>query len=140
MSNYQSIPSIGKFSVRIYYEDTDAGGIVYHANYLKFAERARCEWLREWNIPAVTMLPDHGFQIVVRHLTADYFASSYLDDLLDVETSIVDLGNASFTMQQRIMKGETLLADLKVVLVCVNKAGKAIRVPDILRNKIEPTT
>ena len=136
MSNYQNIPDIGKFTTRIYYDDTDAGGIVYHANFIKFAERARSEWLREWGLNNSGLLIDHEFLIVVRHLTADYLAPARLDDLLTVETTLIDLGNASFTMQQRIFKDRLMVADLKVVLVCVNAAGKPIRVPPVLRDKM----
>ena len=110
---------------------------MYHANFIKFAERARSEWLREWGLNNSGLLIDHEFLIVVRHLTADYLAPARLDDLLTVETSLVDLGNASFTMQQRIFKEQAMVADLKVVLVCVNAAGKPIRVPPVLRDKME---
>lgn len=137
MSNYQNIPNPGKFLTRVYYDDTDAGGIVYHANFIKFAERARSEWLREWGLNNSGLLIDHEFLIVVRHLTADYLAPARLDDLLTVETTLIDLGNASFTMQQRIYKEQKLVADLKVTLVTINAAGKPIRVPDVLRHKME---
>lgn len=124
--------------VRIYYEDTDAGGIVYHASYLRFAERGRSEWLRENGlIKNSELLGKHGFHFVVRHITIDYLAPAHLDDLLHVETSVVDLGNASFTMQQQIMRDGLMIADLKVVLVCINAGGKAVRVPDVLRNIFE---
>jgi acyl-CoA thioester hydrolase len=130
------LKSKGHFTTRVYYDDTDAGGIVYHANFIKFAERARSEWMRDWGLNNSSLLIDHEFLIVVRHLTADYLAPARLDDLLSVETTLIDLGNASFTMQQRILRDETLVADLKVVLVCVNEAGKAIRVPPVLRDKM----
>lgn len=123
--------------VRIYYEDTDAGGIVYHASFIRFAERGRSEWLRAHGLRNSELLPDHGFHFVVRHIAIDYTAPALLDDLLTVKTSVVDLGNASFTMHQEIMRGEQRLADMKVVLVCINEAGKAVRVPEILRTLIE---
>ncbi|HEY8964172.1 MAG TPA: YbgC/FadM family acyl-CoA thioesterase [Alphaproteobacteria bacterium] len=137
MTESHPISAISKLPVRIYYEDTDAGGIVYHASYIKFAERARSEFLREWGVPARSLLPDHQFQIVVRHLAADYFAPAYLDDLLNIESCVIDLGNASFTMDQKITRDGIAIADLKVVLVCVNTNGKPIRVPDVLRSKIQ---
>lgn len=123
--------------VRIYYEDTDAGGIVYHASFLRFAERGRSEFLRARNISVGDTLPDHGFHFVVRHIEIDYLAPAKLDDLLSVETSVVDLGNASFTMHQEIKRDALTVADMKVVLVCVNAAGKAVRVPDMLRHILE---
>ncbi len=127
-----------KLPVRIYYEDTDAGGIVYHASFLRFAERGRSEFLRTHNINNSDLLPGHGFHFVVRHIAIDYRAPGRLDDLLTVETSVVDLGNASFTMQQTITRDAQVVADMKVVLVCVNEAGKAIRVPDMLRHVLAP--
>lgn len=136
-SIYQNTTNESKLNVRIYYEDTDAGGIVYHANYLKFAERARCEWLREMGIFCSTLLPEHGFQFVVRHIDISYKAACYLDDLLVVRSSFIDLGNASFTMQQNIWRDDAMVAEIKVVLVCVDIKGKAIRVPQLLRDKLE---
>ncbi|MCB1537831.1 MAG: tol-pal system-associated acyl-CoA thioesterase [Rhodospirillales bacterium] len=123
--------------VRIYYEDTDAGGIVYHASFLRFTERGRSEFLRAHGINNSDLLPGHGFHFVVRHIAIDYLAPGRLDDELVVETSVVDLGNASFTMQQTITRDGQAIADMKVVLVCVNAAGKAVRVPEMLRTILE---
>lgn len=124
--------------VRIYYEDTDAGGIVYHASFLRFAERGRSEWLRENGLVKNSDLLDkHGFHFVVRHITIDYLAPAKLDDLLTVTSSVVDLGNASFTMHQQITRDAQPIADMKVVLVCINANGKAVRVPEILRTIFE---
>jgi acyl-CoA thioester hydrolase len=122
-----------KLPVRIYYEDTDAGGIVYHASFLRFAERARSEWLREHDINNSDLLPGHGFHFVVRHISIDYLAPGKLDDLLEVESTVVDLGNASFTMQQNMTRNGVPIVTMKVVLVCINEAGKAVRVPEMLR-------
>jgi acyl-CoA thioester hydrolase len=123
--------------IRIYYEDTDAGGIVYHASFLRFAERGRSEYLREHNINVGSLLAEQGFHFVVRHIDIDYLAPARLDDILNVETSVVDLGNASFTMHQEIKRDTQTVADMKVVLVCINATGKAIRVPDMLRDVIK---
>lgn len=124
--------------VRIYYEDTDAGGIVYHASFLRFAERGRSEWLRENGLVKNSdLLEKHGFHFVVRHITIDYLAPARLDDLLNVESSVVDLGNASFTMHQLMTRDAQPIADMKVVLVCINANGKAVRVPEVLRNIFE---
>jgi acyl-CoA thioester hydrolase len=123
--------------IRIYYEDTDAGGIVYHASFLRFAERGRSEWLRAHGLKNSELLGGHGFHFVVRHITIDYQAPARLDDLLMLRSSVVDLGNASFTMHQEVTRDEQLLVDLKVVLVCINAAGKAVRVPHVLRDIIQ---
>lgn len=125
------------YKVRVYYEDTDAGGVVYHASFIRFTERARTEWLRDHDLSNPELVKDHSCQIVVRHLEADYKAPAYLDDHLDIQTSVTDLGNASFTMQQSIMRDGKMLVDMKVVLVCVSLAGKAVRVPEVLRQRIE---
>ena len=119
--------------VRVYYEDTDAGGIVYYANYLKFAERGRTELLRSLGFENKSLSDRDGLLFVVRHLEADYAASAYLDDLLAVETRVVEIGNASFTMDQAIRRGGKLLVSLRVKLVCVNNKGKPVRVPAELR-------
>lgn len=126
--------SKNELPIRIYYEDTDAGGIVYHASFLRFAERGRSEWLRGHNIQNSDLLPNHAFHFVVRHITIDYRAPAKLDDFLIVRSSVVDLGNASFTMHQDVTRDGQTIVDMKVVLVCVNAAGKAVRVPDMLRD------
>lgn len=123
--------------VRVYFEDTDAGGVVYHANYLRFTERARTELLRSWGIQSSEIAADMSTLIVVRHLEADYKAPARLDDLLTVRSSIIDLGKASFTMQQNVYRGETLLVAMKVVLACMGTDAKAARMPPALRHKLE---
>lgn len=122
---------------RVYYEDTDAGGVVYYANYLKFAERGRTEYLRAMNLENCKLAEETGVFIVVRHLEADYRAAAKLDDLLTVETSVVDLGNASFTMHQDIKRGDAVLVSMKVVLACMGRNGKAARMPQALRTILE---
>lgn len=136
-SDCHNVGTESKLDIRIYYEDTDAGGIVYHANYLKYAERARSEVLREHGISCSTLLENHGFQFVVRHADVSYRAPCVLDDLITVRSSFIDLGNASFTMQQNIWRGDTLLAEIKIVLVTIDTKGKAIRIPALLRDIIK---
>jgi acyl-CoA thioester hydrolase len=119
--------------VRIYYEDTDAGGIVYHANYLKFAERGRTEYLRARGYNHTEVLAEHKIILVVRHIEIDYRAPSRLDDQLEVRTTLMTLGNTSLMLDQAIYRGETLLADLKVTVVAISPNGKAMRLPPQLR-------
>jgi len=126
-----------RLPIRVYYEDTDAGGVVFYANYLKFTERARTEVLREMGIESSKLASDHGVFIVVRHVEADYKAPARLDDLLTVVSSVVDLGNASFTMHQDVLRGDTILVSTKVVLACMGTNGKAARMPQQLREKLE---
>lgn len=109
-------------SVRIYYEDTDAGGIVYYANYLKFSERARTEWLRVLEINQSNFL-EHSLGFVVRNIEMDNLASAKLDDMITVTTSIVELKKASITFNQIITNQEQQeLCRIKVKVACVDFA------------------
>jgi len=122
--------------IRVYYEDTDAGGIVYYANYLKFCERGRTELLRSAGFENKPLMEREGFIFVVRHLEADYLASAYLDDILRVDTSVEKLKNASFVMKQSIFRHDTRLFEMLVTLVCVGTNGKPIRLPENLREAL----
>lgn len=123
---------------RVYYEDTDAGGVVYHANFLKFAERARTEMIRAEGLSNQMLRDDHNCLVVVRHIEIDYAASGFLEDMLTVESSIEAIGRTSFTMKQVVMREGQTLATLIVKLVCVDaQTWKPVRVPDILRGVFE---
>jgi acyl-CoA thioester hydrolase len=119
--------------VRIYYEDTDAGGVVYHANYLGYLERGRTEFLRERGV-SVRELADAGSIFPVVRVEINYRAPAVLDDLLTIETGLVESGKTSFTLQQRIVRrrDEVLLVDALVTLVCVRPGMKAKRLPEAL--------
>ena len=114
--------------VRIYYEDTDAGGIVYHTNYIKYCERARSE-----HFFSRGMLPGEGdkFGFVVRKINADFLGSAVLGDILEVQTSIIDSKKSSVTLLQEITKENKKLFSMEVLLVYV-EAGKPRRIPDQL--------
>lgn len=121
--------------VTVYYEDTDAGGVVYHANYLKFAERARTEALNELGFTNTQLVQDMETLIVVRHVEIDHFKPARLEDKLIVSTTLPHVGNSSFQMTQLVCdasSGETL-TQIHITLVCVNLDGKAIRIPEILK-------
>lgn len=121
--------------IRIYYEDTDAGGVVYHANYLGFFERARTEFLRDLGL-SVKALHDSGSIFPVVRLEVDYRAPALLDDLVNIETEVVKVGRTSFTLGQRahrVADGK-LLVEGKVTLVCVGPGMKARRLPEALLN------
>lgn len=125
------------FKLRAYYEDTDAGGIVYHANYLKFAERARTEMIRDLGITNRQLRDDHDILIVVRHIDIDYSTSAYLEDELVVESTVPEIGRTSFTMKQIVMRDGLACATLIVKLVCIKAdSGRPVRIPDILKDKI----
>jgi acyl-CoA thioester hydrolase len=127
------MPDTHRFPIRIYYEDTDAGGIVYHANYLKFAERARTEYLRSKGYDHRRILAEDKFILVVRHEEIDYQAPAKLDDLLEVRTETLEWGNTSITLKQSVYRNDKLLAELKVTIVAVSPEGKAVRIPPHLR-------
>ncbi len=123
--------------IRVYYEDTDAGGIVFYANYLKFAERGRTEYLRNLGFENKSLMDKQGVIFVVRKLEADYLIPAYLDDMLRMETSVIELKNASFKMRQSLFRHKELVFSVDVILVCVDRAGKPVRLPDELRTAME---
>jgi acyl-CoA thioester hydrolase len=119
--------------VRVYYEDTDTGGVVYYANYLKFAERGRTEALRAIGIEQRDFAATEGVQFVVRRVEADFRAPARLDDDLEVVTRTVDIGGASVTMDQAIRRGDETLVALRVHICSVTaegpRAGRPVRLP-----------
>ena len=115
--------------IRVYYEDTDAGGIVYHTNYIKYCERARSELFFQKGIMP-TLKERSGF--VVRNINATFVATSALGDLLEVTTDIITLKNSSATLMQEVWKGDTKLFSMEIVLVYVDK-GRPCRIPDVFR-------
>jgi acyl-CoA thioester hydrolase len=121
------------FECRVYYEDTDLAGIVYYANYLKFIERARSEWVRTLGIDQAQLKADTGIVFAVRHLTADYLSPAKFDDLLTITTQILDAKGARMVLDQRVLRGGVLLFDAKVTLVAIGANGAAARLPQTLR-------
>lgn len=125
------------FPIRIYYEDTDAGGIVYYANYLKFAERARTEALREAGFNQSALRDEQSVLIVVAHCSIDYRKPARLDDELTVYTRLHELGKVRMTMHQEIHRKNEVLVQLVVKLACLNAdLGKAAPWPDFLDRRI----
>lgn len=119
--------------VRVYYEDTDAGGIVYHANYLKFAERARSEWVRALGLDQKRLREERGLIIVVRRMEVDFLRPALYDDLLEVTTTLRGLGGARIELDQAVLRGDEKLFAALVTLVCVGTDGRAARMPEDLR-------
>ena len=125
-----SIPSAFSLPVRVYYEDTDAAGVVYYANYLRFFERARTEWLATLGHPVAELERIHAIVFVVRRVEVDYRRPARLSDVLDVSVSIEALRGASLTLKQRVMRGDDVLVDARVMLACVDRATlKPARIP-----------
>ncbi|WP_170366665.1 tol-pal system-associated acyl-CoA thioesterase [Ruegeria arenilitoris] len=120
------------FPIRVYYEDTDMGGVVYHANYLRYIERARSDWVRNLGNDQNAMR-EAGIIWVVRRVEADYLASARFDDELQVETEVVAISGVRLTMAQLIRRGETEVFRATVTAVCVNQDGRPIRLPAEIR-------
>jgi len=121
------------FPVRVYYDDTDAGGVVYHANYLKFTERARTESLRAMGFENSKIRDEHGVIIVVKSLEAEYLSPSKLDDLLTIQTRILSIKNTSFVMEQKAIRDNICIFSMNVILVFVNKDGRPTKIPDAVK-------
>ncbi|HEU4778185.1 MAG TPA: tol-pal system-associated acyl-CoA thioesterase [Telluria sp.] len=117
------------WNVRVYYEDTDAGGIVYYANYLKFYERARTEWLRAIDVNQHALLQEHDAMFVVKNVSADYHAPAKLDDVLKLTLRIEKMGRASILFEQQAWCGEQLLNTARVKVGCVDSALRPRAVP-----------
>ena len=121
--------------IRIYYEDTDMAGIVYYANYLKFIERGRSEWVREIGMDQLKM-KEEGIVFAVRRVEADYLGSAKLDDELIVETEVANVTAARLVMEQRVKRGEELLFHAMVTVVCMNESGQPVRLPANIRQMV----
>ena len=132
--------AIHRQAIRVYFEDTDAAGIVYYANYLKFAERARTDMLRDLGISHAEMMKRDGLVLVVRRCEIDYLKPARLDDLLTVETEAAKLGGASVDLRQRVLRDTDLLAELKVLVVCIGPDGRPHRIPDYVRGVLPRMT
>jgi len=121
------------FPLRVYYEDTDAAGMVYHANYLKFAERGRSEMLRSLGFPHRKLAAEDGVGFAVRRCSVEYLTPARLDDALVVDTTLLELGAATLNLRQQIRRGGDLLADLEVLVACIGRDGRPRRLPSTLR-------
>lgn len=124
--------------IRVYYEDTDAGGVVYYANYLKFCERARTEWLRTFGVSQQALIDEQGLGFVVRSVQADYRASARLDDALEVITQVAMLRRASILFEQQLVRGQELLFTARVLLASIDlRRQKPVAIPASLHALLE---
>lgn len=121
------------FPVRVYYEDTDAGGVVYHSNYLRFAERARTELLRHFGFQQSRLLVEDGISFVIRHCVVDFVAPARLDDQLRVLSRLTRLRGASLDLRQSVARDGLELVRLQVKLACKNISGRPARLPPSVR-------
>ncbi len=130
-------PSTHRFAIRIYYEDTDAGGVVYYANYLRFLERARTEWLRALGFSQSELLQGH-VAFAVRSASVEFLKSARLDDELTIVSAVESLGRAQVVFAQRIERGGDMLLDAKIRVACIDpQRGKAIPMPQEIHEKLK---
>ena len=120
--------------LKIYYEDTDSGGVVYYANYLKYLERARSEAIYSLGLTNTNLQKDHDTLIIVKSCNIEYKKPAKFEDELEIISSILSKTKTSFTMLQIIKKNEEIISEATVQLVTVNKEGKPIKMPEILNN------
>ena len=124
-----------RFAIRVYYEDTDLAGIVYYANYLKFIERARSEWVRDLGIDQVQMKSD-GLVFAVRRVEADYLASAHYDDQLIVQTTMDSGTGVRLVVKQDVMRDNEVLFSAIVTIICMTTEGAVARLPAVIRRPV----
>src|ERR1700761_1932654 len=130
--------STHRYAIRIYYEDTDAGGMVYHANYLRYAERARTEALREAGIPHAELVTTHQLMFVVHRAEIDYMRPARIDDTVVVETRTTNVGGATVMLRQTMHGPDGICAEVRIKLACVQIGGnKPARIPPRWRTVLD---
>jgi acyl-CoA thioester hydrolase len=127
------IEGVHRFFMRVYYEDTDAAGIVYYANYLKFVERARTEMMRLYGVEHEKSRQSEGTAFIVRRAALEFLAPARLDDELTVETRITEVGGASILLTQDVKRGDALLVGATILIACIGRSGRPVRLPPALR-------
>lgn len=128
------------YPLRVYYEDTDAAGIVYYANYLKFAERARTEMLRAHGVEQRQLMRESGVGFAVRRCEVEYFAPAFLDDRLEVHTRLTAVRGASVEAEQTVRRLAERLAELRVRVACVDRDGRPARLPSAVAEALRIVT
>lgn len=118
-----------RLTIRVYYEDTDLAGIVYYANYLKFIERGRSEWLRQLGLDQAALKDDTGHVFAVRRVEADYLHPAKFDDLLEVTTETVTATPARVVLDQAVLRDGRILFTARVTIVCLGPSGRPARLP-----------
>ena len=125
-----------RFELRVYYEDTDLAGFVYYANYFKFIERARSEWVREMGVDQVAMKAEQGVVFAVRRVEADYFMPAQYDDKLVVRTDVQKQTGARLVLKQTVLRGDDPLFEALVTIVAIAANGAAARLPANIRRSL----
>ena len=124
--------------IKVYYEDTDAGGVVYYANYLKYLERARTEALIKIGLSNIKIRDNFKALIIVKSCNIDYKKSAYLEDELNIKSYMLSLTKTSFVMSQTIIKNKIVIVEAKIHLVFVNEKAKPIKIPKLVVDKFKP--
>jgi len=125
------------YKVKVFYEDTDAGGVVYYANYLKFFERARTEAIAEIGLSNKKLLKENGILIIVKSCKIEYKKPAKLEDQLEIKSSIISTSKTSFKMKQKAYRDHELITDCEIHLVIVDEKGKPSKIPNLLKKKLE---
>ena len=124
--------------IKVYYEDTDAGGVVYYANYLKFLERARTDALSDIGLSNIKIKNDFGALIIVKSCNIDFNKSANLEDQLKVVSFVTSFSKTSFTMSQVVTRNDDIIVNAKVHLVFINEKSKPIKIPENILKKLKP--
>lgn len=124
-------------SFRIYYEDTDLAGIVYYANYFKFIERARTDWVRELGVDQSTLKDEAGIVFAVARVEADFKQPARFDDLIEVATHLQSVSGARIVLRQKVSRDEAVLFDSVVTLVCLSDTGRPAKIPADIRRLMD---
>ena len=118
------------FPIKVYYEDTDSGGLVYYANYLKFTERARTNMIQELGFTLNQLHDDHDCLFIVKKVSCEYLQSAKLEDFLEVQSSIIQVRNASFELEQNISRDGKIIFHSTIIMVCINTQGQPKKIPE----------
>tara|TARA_Y100000994_G_C15681859_1_gene438116 strand:- start:1426 stop:1824 length:399 start_codon:yes stop_codon:yes gene_type:complete len=125
------------FNIKVYYEDTDAGGVVYYANYLKFLERARSEAIYSLGFSNKGLLENYGILLIVKSCNIEYKKPAQFEDLLEISSEASSFTKTSILMKQLILKNKDIISEAEVHLVAVDNKGKPTKIPDQLKRKLE---
>ncbi len=126
-----------KYETKVYYEDTDAGGVVYYANYLKFLERARTEMISSFELNNKKLLNNYKILIIVKSINIEYKKPAQLEDKIQIYSLIKSISKASFSMSQKIKRNDEIILNADIHLVTVNQEGKPVKIPEILEKSLK---
>ena len=124
-------------TIKVYYEDTDAGGVVYYANYLKFMERARSDALKSLGFSNKLLIEEDGIFIIVKSCNINYIKPAYLEDILEIKSTINKITKTSFFMKHKVFKNNNQITDAEIHLVTVDIKGKPVKIPERLREELK---